>query len=118
ILKRTYKVDANIGQPQVAYRETLAKPVTIQYTHKKQTGGAGQFAEVKIEFEPLAPGSGFEFENGVVGGSVPKEYIPAVEKGLKAQKKSGLLAGFPVIDFKARQVDGKYHEVDSKALTF
>ena len=118
ILKRTYKVDANIGQPQVAYRETLSKPVTILYTHKKQTGGAGQFAEVKIEFEPLPPGSGFEFENGVVGGSVPREYIPAVEKGLKAQKESGLLAGFPVIDFKAKLIDGKYHEVDSNALTF
>jgi elongation factor G len=118
ILKRTYKVDANIGQPQVAYRETLSKPVTIQYTHKKQTGGAGQFAEVKIEFEPLPAGSGFEFENDVVGGSVPREYIPAVEKGLKAQKESGLLAGFPVIDFKARLVDGKYHEVDSSALAF
>jgi elongation factor G len=118
ILKRTYKVDANIGQPQVAYRETLSKPVTILYTHKKQTGGAGQFAEVKIEFEPLPPGSGFEFENDVVGGNVPREYIPAVEKGLKAQKESGLLAGFPVIDFKARLVDGKYHEVDSNALTF
>jgi len=118
ILKRTYKVDANIGQPQVAYRETLSKPVTILYTHKKQTGGAGQFAEVKIEFEPLPPGSGFEFENDVVGGTVPREYIPAVEKGLKAQKESGLLAGFPVIDFKARLVDGKYHEVDSNALTF
>ncbi len=118
ILKRTYKVDANIGQPQVAYRETLAKPVTVLYTHKKQTGGAGQFAEVKIEFEPLPPGSGFEFENDVVGGNVPREYVPAVEKGLKAQKESGLLAGFPVIDFKARLVDGKYHEVDSNALTF
>ncbi len=118
ILKRTYKVDANVGAPQVAYRETLSRPVTINYTHKKQTGGAGQFAEVKIEFEPLPPGSGFVFENAVVGGSVPKEYIPAVEKGLKNQKESGLLAGFPVIDFKARLVDGKYHEVDSNALTF
>jgi elongation factor G len=118
ILKRTYKVDANVGAPQVAYRETLSKPITIQYTHKKQTGGSGQFAEVKIEFEPLAPGSGFVFENDVVGGSIPKEFIPSVEKGLKAQKESGLLAGFPVIDFQARLVDGKYHEVDSNALTF
>jgi len=118
ILKRTYKVEASIGQPQVAYRETLSKPVTILYTHKKQTGGSGQFAEVKIEFEPLPPGSGFEFENEVVGGSIPKEFIPAVEKGLKSQKESGLMAGFPVIDFKAKLVDGKYHEVDSNALTF
>jgi elongation factor G len=118
ILKRTYKVDANVGAPQVAYRETLSKPVSVKYTHKKQTGGSGQFAEVSIEFEPLQPGEGFVFENEVVGGSVPKEFIPAVEKGLKAQKESGLLAGFPVIDFKARLVDGKYHEVDSNALTF
>jgi len=118
ILRRTYKVDANVGAPQVAYRETLSKPVTIQYTHKKQTGGSGQFAEVKIEFEPLPPGSGFVFENEVVGGSIPKEFIPSVEKGLKAQKESGLMAGFPVIDFSAKLVDGKYHEVDSNALTF
>lgn len=118
ILKRTYKVDANVGAPQVAYRETLTKPVTIDYTHKKQTGGSGQFARVKIEYEPLEPGSGFVFENEVVGGSVPKEFIPSVEKGIKAQKDSGLLAGFPVIDFKATLVDGAYHEVDSNALTF
>jgi len=118
ILRRTYKVDANVGAPQVAYRETLSRPVTIQYTHKKQTGGAGQFAEVKIEFEPLPAGEGFVFENDVVGGSIPKEFIPSVEKGLRAQKDSGLLAGFPVIDFKATLVDGKYHEVDSNALTF
>ena len=118
ILKRTYKVDANVGAPQVAYRETLSKPVTVKYTHKKQTGGSGQFAEVTIEFEPLPPGSGFVFENEVVGGSIPKEFIPSVEKGLKAQKESGLLAGFPVIDFSAKLTDGKYHEVDSNALTF
>ncbi|MGQ0742294.1 MAG: elongation factor G [Alphaproteobacteria bacterium] len=118
ILKRTHKVEANVGAPQVAYRETLTRPVAIDYTHKKQTGGAGQFARVKLQFEPLPPGSGFVFENDVVGGSVPKEYIPAVEKGLKAQKESGLLAGFPVIDFKATLVDGAYHEVDSNALTF
>ena len=118
ILKRTYKVDANVGAPQVAYRETLTKPVTIDYTHKKQTGGSGQFARVKIEYEPLQPGEGFVFENKIVGGSVPKEFIPSVEKGIKAQKESGLLAGFPVIDFKATLVDGAYHEVDSNALTF
>jgi elongation factor G len=118
ILKRTYKVDANIGAPQVAYRETLSKPVTIDYTHKKQTGGAGQYARVKIEFKPLPPGSGFVFENEVVGGAVPKEFIPAVEKGIKAQKESGLMAGFPVIDFQASLIDGDYHDVDSNALTF
>jgi elongation factor G len=118
ILKRTYKVEANVGAPQVAYRETLTKPVTVDYTHKKQTGGSGQFARVKLEFEPLQPGEGFIFENEVVGGSVPKEFIPAVEKGLKNQKESGLLAGFPVIDFKAKLIDGAYHEVDSNALTF
>jgi elongation factor G len=118
ILKRNYKIDANVGAPQVAYRETLSKPVTVLYTHKKQTGGSGQFAEVKIEFEPLPPGSGFVFENEIVGGSVPKDYIPSVEKGIKAQKESGLMAGFPVIDFQAKLVDGKYHEVDSNALTF
>jgi len=107
-----------VGAPQVAYRETLSKSVTVDYTHKKQTGGSGQFARVKLKYEPLPPGSGFVFENEVVGGSVPREFIPAVEKGLKAQKESGLLAGFPVIDFKATLVDGAYHEVDSNALTF
>src|ERR1700760_4608309 len=100
ILKRTYKVDANVGAPQVAYRETLSRPVSVKYTHKKQTGGSGQFAEVTIDFAPLQPGEGFVFENEVVGGSVPKEFIPSVEKGIKAQKESGLLAGFPVVDFK------------------
>jgi elongation factor G len=118
ILRRTYKVDANVGAPQVAYRETLSRPVSVKYTHKKQTGGSGQFAEVSIDFEPLPPGSGFVFVNDVVGGSIPKEFIPAVEKGLKAQKESGLMAGFPVIDFQATLTDGKYHEVDSNALTF
>jgi elongation factor G len=118
ILRRTYKVDATVGAPQVAYRETLSRPVSVKYTHKKQTGGSGQFAEVSIDFAPLEPGSGFVFVNDVVGGSIPKEFIPAVEKGLKAQKESGLLAGFPVIDFQATLTDGKYHEVDSNALTF
>jgi len=118
ILRRTYKVDCNIGAPEVAYRETLTKAVEIDYTHKKQTGGSGQFARVKIAFEPLAAGSGFIFENDVVGGSVPKEYVPGVEKGLNASKDSGVLAGFPLIDFKATLVDGAYHEVDSNVLTF
>ena len=118
ILRRTYKVDANIGAPQVAYRETLSRPVTIDYTHKKQTGGAGQYARVKVEFKPLPPGSGYMFENDVVGGAIPKEFIPSVDKGIKAQKESGLLAGFPVIDFGARLIDGDFHDVDSNALTF
>ncbi len=118
ILKRTYKVEANIGAPQVAYRESLGKAVDIDYTHKKQTGGTGQFARVMITFEPGEPGSGFVFENSIVGGAVPKEYIPGVEKGLNSVKDNGLLAGFPLIDFKATLTDGKYHDVDSSVLAF
>ncbi len=118
ILRRTYKVEANVGAPQVAYREKLGRAATILYTHKKQTGGSGQFAEVKIEFEPGEPGSGFKFENKIVGGNVPKEYVPGVEKGLNMAKENGLLAGFPVIDVAARLIDGKYHDVDSNVLTF
>ena len=118
ILRRTYKVDANIGQPQVAYRETLGRKTEINYTHKKQTGGSGQFAEVKILFEPVEPGVGYSFENKVVGGSVPREFVPGVEKGLLSAKENGLLAGFPVIDFKATLIDGKYHDVDSSVLAF
>jgi elongation factor G len=118
ILRRTYKVDANIGAPQVAYRESLGKVTDIDYTHKKQTGGTGQFARVKIKFEPGEPGSGFVFESSVVGGSVPKDFIPGVEKGLTSAKENGLLAGFPVIDFKASLYDGAYHDVDSSVLAF
>jgi len=118
ILKRTYKVDANVGAPQVAYRETITRPADVDYTHKKQTGGSGQFARVKMHFEPQRPGSGFAFESKVVGGSVPKEYIPGVEKGVKGSLDSGVLAGFPVIDFKVQLMDGAYHEVDSSALAF
>jgi elongation factor G len=118
ILKRSYKVDANIGAPQVAYREKITRPVTVSYTHKKQTGGSGQFAEVKIVAEPLPPASGFDFENKVVGGTVPKEYVPGVEKGLQSVLGSGVLAGFPVVDLKVSLIDGKYHEVDSSALAF
>jgi elongation factor G len=118
ILRRTYKVDANIGAPQVAYRESLGKKVDIDYTHKKQTGGTGQFARVMITFEPGEPGSGFVFESKIVGGSVPKEFIPGVEKGLESIKENGLLAGFPLIDFKATLTDGKYHDVDSSVLAF
>ena len=118
ILKRTYKVEATIGAPQVAYRESLGRVTDIDYTHKKQTGGTGQFARVKIKFEPGAPGSGFIFESTVVGGSVPKEFVAGVQKGIESAKDNGLLAGFPVIDFKATLYDGGYHDVDSSVLAF
>src|SRR5579862_3857177 len=118
ILKRTYKVEANIGAPQVAYRETLGRKTEIDYTHKKQTGGSGQFARVKILFEPGEPGSGFVFDSKVVGGAVPKEFIPGVQKGLESAKENGLLAGFPVIDFSAMLVDGAFHDVDSSVVAF
>src|SRR5208283_2249480 len=118
ILKRTYKVEANIGAPQVAYREKITRPATVDYTHKKQTGGHGQFARVKIVAEPAAAGAGFEFENEIVGGSVPKEFIPAVEKGLEGVMSSGVLAGFPVVDLKVSLIDGASHDVDSSAMAF
>ncbi len=117
-LRREYGVDCNIGAPQVAYRETISKPHTETYTHKKQSGGSGQYAEVKIIFEPLERNTGVVFENKVVGGSVPKEYIPAVEKGIRVQADTGVLAGFPTVDFKYTLIDGKYHDVDSSALAF
>ena len=117
-MKREFKVDANIGAPQVAYRETITRSSDVDYTHKKQPGGSGQFARVKMHFEPLPAGSGFSFESKVVGGTVPKEYIPGVEKGVKGSLDSGVLAGFPVIDFKVQLMDGAYHEVDSSALAF
>jgi elongation factor G len=118
ILKREYKVDAKIGAPQVAYRETITKQNEIDYTHKKQSGGAGQFARVKIIFEPLESGSGFVFDNKIVGGVIPKEYIPGVLKGLQSALDIGVIAGFPMIDFKATLVDGAYHDVDSSVLAF
>jgi len=117
-MKREFKVEANVGAPQVAYRESLGQAGQVDYTHKKQSGGSGQFARVKIDFEPGEPGSGFVFESKIVGGSVPKEYIPGVEKGLKSVMDNGLLAGFPVIDVKATLVDGAYHDVDSSVLAF
>ena len=117
-MKREFKVEANIGAPQVAYRETISRAANVDYTHKKQTGGSGQYARVKMRFDPLPPGSGFEFENDVVGGTVPKEYIPGVEKGVKGSLDNGVLAGFPVIDLKVTLTDGAYHEVDSSALAF
>src|SRR5271156_1544872 len=118
ILRRTYKVDANIGAPQVAFRERITKRAEVKYTHKKQTGGTGQFAEVSIVVEPNEPGKGFEFESKVVGGAGPKEYIPGVEKGLNSVLGAGVVAGFPVVDVKVQLVDGKYHDVDSSALAF
>ncbi len=115
-LKREFKVEANIGAPQVAYRETITKEVEVDYTHKKQSGGAGQFARIKVLFSPNK--DGYDFKNSVVGGSVPKEFIPGVEKGIKFQKETGIVAGFPVIDFKVELVDGASHDVDSSVLAF
>ena len=117
-MRREFKVDANVGAPQVAYRETITQTAEIDYTHKKQTGGSGQYARLKLVFEPLEVGSGFVFENKVVGGSVPKEYIPGVEKGLNSSKESGVIAGFPLIDFKATLIDGASHDVDSSVMAF
>ncbi|WP_417211465.1 elongation factor G [Antarctobacter sp.] len=117
-LKREFKVEANIGAPQVAYRETIGHEVEHTYTHKKQSGGSGQFAEVKMIISPTEPGEGYSFESKIVGGSIPKEYIPGVEKGVKSVMDSGPLAGFPVIDFKVSLIDGKFHDVDSSVLAF
>ena len=117
-MKREFNVEANIGAPQVAYRETISREAEIDYTHKKQTGGSGQFARVKIRFEPLEPGEGVHFESTITGGNVPKEYIPGVEKGIKMVAEGGILAGFPVIDFKATLYDGNYHDVDSSVMAF
>jgi len=117
-LKREFKVEANIGAPQVAYRETIGHEIEHTYTHKKQSGGSGQFAEVKLVISPTEPGEGYSFESKIVGGSVPKEYIPGVEKGIKSVMDSGPLAGFPVIDFKVALIDGKFHDVDSSVLAF
>ena len=117
-LKREFKVEANIGAPQVAYRETISRKAEIDYTHKKQTGGSGQFARIKLVIEPTEPGEGYSFESKIVGGTVPKEYIPGVEKGIQSVMDSGPLAGFPVIDFKVALTDGAYHDVDSSVLAF
>src|ERR671927_869579 len=118
ILRRTYKVDANIGAPQVAFREKVTRRAEVDYTHKKQTGGTGQFARVKLVIEPNEPGAGYVFESKIVGGAVPKEYIPGVEKGIDSVLGAGVVAGFPVVDLKVTLVDGAYHEVDSSALAF
>ena len=117
-MMREFKVDANVGAPQVAYRETIRRAADVDYVHKKQTGGSGQFARVKIRFEPLAAGEGFQFENAVTGGNIPREYIPGVEKGLNEARNTGVLAGYPMIDFKATLFDGAYHDVDSSVMAF
>ncbi|WP_306017552.1 elongation factor G [Oceanicaulis sp. MMSF_3324] len=117
-MKREFKVEANVGQPQVAYRETVGVAHEIDYTHKKQSGGSGQFARIKLQIEPVEPGEGYSFDSKIVGGSVPKEYIPGVEKGLNSVRETGLLAGFPMIDFKVTLVDGAYHDVDSSVMAF
>ena len=117
-MKREFKVEANIGAPQVAYRETILKPVSSVYIHKKQSGGAGQFAKVELEVEPLEPGKGREIENKIKGGAIPKEFIPGVEKGIESVADNGILAGFPLIDYKVTIVDGLHHDVDSSVLAF
>jgi elongation factor G len=117
-MRREFKVEANVGAPQVAYRETITKPAEVTYVHKKQTGGSGQYAKITVRFEPAKPGEGYEFDSEVVGGAVPKEFVPGVAKGLAAARESGVLAGFPVIDFKAFLTDGHSHDVDSSVLAF
>ena len=117
-MKREFKVEADVGAPQVAYRETLTKEVDVDYTHKKQSGGAGQFARVKIKFKPTERMSGFKFTNTVVGGNIPREYIPGVEKGIKQASQNGVIAGYNVIDFEAEVYDGAFHDVDSSVLAF
>jgi elongation factor G len=118
ILRGQHNIDVHVGAPQVAYRETITRNCDVDYTHKKQSGGSGQFARIKMTLEPAEKGSGFEFVSKVVGGNVPKEYIPAVEKGMKAVMGAGVVAGFPVVDVKATLYDGGYHEVDSSAVAF
>jgi elongation factor G len=117
-MRREFKVEATVGAPQVAYRETITRKQEVDYTHKKQTGGTGQFARVKIVLEPQEQGTGFVFESKIIGGSVPKEYVPGVEKGVKSVLDNGVLAGFPMLDLKVSLIDGAYHEVDSSVLAF
>jgi elongation factor G len=118
ILRRTHGVDVTVGKPQVAYRETITRAVTDGYTHKKQTGGSGQYAQIYYTIEPMEAGSGFVFESGIVGGSVPKEFIPAIQKGFKLSVQKGPLAGYPVVDVKVTLTDGGFHAVDSSAIAF
>jgi elongation factor G len=117
-MKREFKVEANIGAPQVAYREAITKEVEVDYTHKKQTGGSGQFARLVAKFKPGEPGTGFVFNSSIVGGAIPKEFIPGIEKGIDSAKETGIIAGFPVVDFEVDVFDGAYHDVDSSVMAF
>jgi elongation factor G len=117
-MRREFSVEANVGAPQVAYRETFTKETEVDYTHKKQSGGSGQFARVKMTIAPMEPGAGFEFENKIVGGAIPREYIPGVEKGIESVRENGVLAGFPMIDFRVTLFDGAFHDVDSSVMAF
>ena len=117
-MKREYKVECNVGAPQVAYRETITKAVRAEGKYIKQSGGKGQYGHAIVEFEPLEPGKGYEFVDKTVGGSIPKEYIPAVDKGIQEAAKSGVLAGYEAVDFRATVLDGSYHEVDSSEMAF
>ena len=117
-LLREFRVDANVGKPQVAYRETFRRPAKANTKFARQSGGHGQYGHCVVEFEPQEPGKGFEFESKIVGGVVPKEFIPPIEAGIKEAMENGTLAGFPVVDIKATLVDGSYHEVDSSEMAF
>jgi elongation factor G len=117
-MRREYKVDANVGAPQVAYRETITRKSEVDYTHKKQTGGSGQFARVKMTFEPSEPGEGIVFDSSVVGGNVPKEFIPGVQKGVISASETGVIVGFPMIDVRVTLIDGASHDVDSSVMAF
>src|SRR6266700_878807 len=118
VVRRTYNIDARVGAPQVAFRECITQPAEVEYAHKKRSGGAGQFAGVRLHVEPNDPGKGYQFESKITGGAVPKKYIPGVEKGIESVLASGVVAGFPVVDVKIALIDGKYHDVDSSALAF
>jgi len=117
-LKREYKVEANVGAPQVNYRESISKTSQVRYVHKKQSGGQGQFADITMRFEPMESGGGYEFKSEIKGGTVPKEYVPGVMKGIEECMSNGVLAGYPVVDVRAVLVDGTYHDVDSSVLAF
>ena len=117
-MKREFKVEANVGRPQVAYRETITRPAKAQGRFVRQSGGRGQFGDVYLEVEPLEKGKGFEFENKIVGGAIPREYIPAVESGVREALSTGVVAGYPIVDVKVILVDGSYHEVDSSEMAF